>query len=124
MPLNKKRKKCEAGSNCVCLGKSVKDIFEHFLEDLTNLETASQTERAVLLSSASPCLINITLPDRHYKELKKYKAVLLKICCPRVKHRSALVRLLRWHNILPKILTTVITALAGTAAQLLANVDF
>ncbi len=134
---NKKRKKCTAGNDCVCLGKTVKQMFEHFVKELTVLETASESERANVLSTASPCLLkllqeivlnilkgNITLPEAHYQELKKYKRTLLKICNPQTKQRATLLRLLKWKNILPKILAAVITALGGTAVKVLENVEF
>jgi hypothetical protein len=131
----KKRKKC--GDNCVCLGKSVRQMFELFVKELRILETGTESERSNLLSSASPCLLNllretvlnilkgnITLPDDHYRELKKYKKTLLKISDPKIKKRSALLRLLNWKNILPRILAAVIAALGGTAVTILETVEF
>jgi hypothetical protein len=107
------------------------------MAELTALETASESERECLLSASSPCLLkllreiilnvlkgNITLPEPQYRELKKYKNTLLKISNPKIKHRSALVRLLKWKNILPKILAAVIAALGGTAVRILENVEF
>ncbi len=133
----KKRKKCEAGKDCVCLGKSVKQMFDIFAKELSALETASESERANLLSSASPCLLNllreivlnilkgnITLPEAHYRELKQYKNTLLKICNPKIKNRSALLRLLKWKKVLPQVLTAVIAALGGTAVKMLEKVAF
>jgi hypothetical protein len=132
-----RRKKCEAGKDCVCLGKSVKQMFEYFLKELTILESSSDSERIRVLSSASPCLLkllreivlnilkgNITLPDSHYQELKTYKKTLLKICNPKVKNRFALLRLFKWKKVLPKVLAAVVAALGGTAVQILEKVAF
>jgi hypothetical protein len=112
-------------------------MFEHFVTELRILESASESERANLLSSASPCLLkllreivlnilkgNITLPEAHYRELKKYKTTLLKICNPKVKNRSALLRLFKWKKILPQVLAAVVAALGGTAVKMLEKVAF
>jgi glycerol uptake facilitator-like aquaporin len=49
---------------------------------------------------------------------------LLKICNPKIKNRSALLRLLKWKKVLPQVLTAVIAALGGTAVKMLEKVAF
>ena len=67
---------------------------------------------------------NITLPNSHNQELKTYKKTLLKICNPKVKNLSALLRLFKWKKTLPKVLAAVVAALGGTAVQMLVKVEF
>ena len=122
------------GPDCSCKGKSVKERFELYSEQLKEINSGNQAAQREVLSKADSCLVrliceiglnilkgNIKLSDEQYKELKPHKRLLLSICKPGLdlkKRKSILVKQLA--GFLPKVLPFLLPAVSSYLGHTLA----